>query len=118
MSVGALDREALEKLTALGYLGAGTESTRAQEGPRADPKDVIRVFNRLRRANSAVRDRRFAEALPVLHEVLAEDPHVSAALTAAQVEALLDPARYAGLCRQFAERGAAAARELAAILNR
>ena len=39
-----------------------------------DPKDVIGLFNRLRRANSAVRDRRFAEALPILHEVIAEDP--------------------------------------------
>jgi 3-carboxy-cis,cis-muconate cycloisomerase len=46
-------------------------------------------------------------------ETLAEDPHVSAGLTASQVESLLDPARYAGLCRQFAERGAAAGREVA-----
>jgi 3-carboxy-cis,cis-muconate cycloisomerase len=51
-------------------------------------------------------------------ETLAADPHVSAGLTAAQIEALLDPARYAGLCRQFAERGAAAAREIAASLRR
>jgi 3-carboxy-cis,cis-muconate cycloisomerase len=51
-------------------------------------------------------------------ETLAADPHVSAGLTAAQIEALLDPARYAGLCRQFAERGAAAAREIAAALRR
>ena len=41
---------------------------------RADPKDVIAVFNRLRRANTAVRDRRFAEALPVVRQVLADDP--------------------------------------------
>jgi 3-carboxy-cis,cis-muconate cycloisomerase len=50
-------------------------------------------------------------------ETLAEDPHVKARLTAAQVDALLDPARYTGLCRQFAERGASAARELAAALT-
>jgi adenylosuccinate lyase len=49
-------------------------------------------------------------------EMLAADPHVSAKLTPAQVDALLDPARYAGLCRDFAERGAAAARALAAAL--
>jgi adenylosuccinate lyase len=49
-------------------------------------------------------------------ETLAADPHVSAGLTAAQVEALLDPARYAGLCRLFAERGAASAREIAASI--
>jgi len=42
---------------------------------------------------------------------------VSAGLTAAQVDALLDPARYTGLCRQFAERGAATAREIAAAIT-
>jgi hypothetical protein len=31
---------------------------------------------------------------------------------------LLDPARYTGLCRQFAERGAAQAREVAATIGR
>ena len=46
-------------------------------------------------------------------ETLAADPHVSAGLTAAQVDALLDPSRYAGLCRHFAERGAVSAREIA-----
>ena len=42
-------------------------------------------------------------------EMLAADPHVSAGLTPAQIEALLDPAHYAGLCSRFAERGAATA---------
>jgi adenylosuccinate lyase len=51
-------------------------------------------------------------------ETLADDPHVSAGLTPAQIEALLDPARYTGLCRHFAERGAAAARAVAAGLRR
>jgi adenylosuccinate lyase len=51
-------------------------------------------------------------------ELLAEDPHVSARLTSSQVDALLDPARYTGLCRQFAERGAAQAREAAATIAR
>src|SRR5437773_642915 len=50
-------------------------------------------------------------------ETLAEEPHVSAGLTPAQVDALLDPARYTGLCRQFAERGAAMAREIAAAIK-
>jgi 3-carboxy-cis,cis-muconate cycloisomerase len=50
-------------------------------------------------------------------EMLAEDPHVSARLTPKQVDALLDPARYTGLCRQFAERGAATARKVAAGLS-
>jgi adenylosuccinate lyase len=51
-------------------------------------------------------------------DMLAEDPHVAARLTPGQVDALLDPAQYAGLCRQFAERGAAAAREVAAALDK
>src|SRR5207253_6309403 len=51
-------------------------------------------------------------------ETLAEDPHVSAGLSASQVEALLDPARYTGLCRQFAERGAETARDIAAAIQR
>jgi adenylosuccinate lyase len=51
-------------------------------------------------------------------ELLAEDPHVSARLTSSQVDALLDPARYAGLCSLFAERGAARARDVAATIGR
>jgi adenylosuccinate lyase len=45
--------------------------------------------------------------------LLAEDAAVSARLTPAQVDALLDPAGYTGVCRQLAEQGAARARELA-----
>jgi len=51
-------------------------------------------------------------------ETLADDPHVSAGLTKSQIDALLDPSQYTGLCRQFAERGAAQARETAAALAR
>ena len=51
-------------------------------------------------------------------ETLAADPHVSAGLTSTQVDALLDPARYTGLCSQFAERGAATGREIAASIGR
>jgi arylsulfatase A-like enzyme/Tfp pilus assembly protein PilF len=74
MSVSSLDREALEKLSALGYIGAGHEAPTSGTPSRVDPKDVIGVFNRLRRANGAVRDRRFAEALPILKDVLRDDP--------------------------------------------
>ena len=75
MTAATIDREVSEKLAALGYIGAG-EHTTAPPGETAqrDPKDVIAVFNQLRLANSAVRDRRFREALPLLHRVLAEDP--------------------------------------------
>jgi len=51
-------------------------------------------------------------------ELLAEDPHVSARLSAKQVDALLDPAKYSGLCATFAVREAARAREVAAAVTR
>jgi tetratricopeptide (TPR) repeat protein len=75
MEVGRLDHETAEKLAALGYLGAGSAPpARPHDPARPEPKDMIGVFNRLRRANRAVRERRFGEALPILSEVLARDP--------------------------------------------
>lgn len=72
------------------------------------------------RAHDAVYDAAQASVVQSrpFRETLAEDPHVSAGLTAAQVEHLLDPARYTGLCRHFAERGAIAGREIAANIER
>ncbi len=71
------------------------------------------------RAHDAVYDAAQAAATQArpFRETLAADPRVSAGLSAAQIEALLDPARYAGLCRQFAERAAAQARATAAALG-
>jgi arylsulfatase A-like enzyme/Flp pilus assembly protein TadD len=75
MSLATLDREAMEKLAALGYIGAGAApDAGASSAPAGDPKDFIALFNRLREANSAVRERRFEEALPILQRVLKEDP--------------------------------------------
>ena len=51
-------------------------------------------------------------------EMLAGDARVGAQLTPAQVTELLDPARYTGLCRQFAEEGAVRARGTVAQLAR
>jgi tetratricopeptide (TPR) repeat protein len=74
MSVQTLDREAMEKLAALGYIGAGAEPRATGAADLADPKDFIALFDRLRQANSAVRERRFDEAIPILKGVLADDP--------------------------------------------
>jgi 3-carboxy-cis,cis-muconate cycloisomerase len=71
------------------------------------------------RAHDAVYDAAQASATQSrpFRETLAEDPLVSAGLSAAQVDALLDPACYTGLCREFAERGAAAGRGIAAAIS-
>jgi arylsulfatase A-like enzyme/Tfp pilus assembly protein PilF len=75
MSVGRVDSEAVEKLRSLGYLGAGGDmASPAGRGTEKDPKDLIAAFNRLRRAEGAVRDRRFDEALPELRALAAEEP--------------------------------------------
>ena len=75
MSVGPVDEEAVEKLRALGYLGARGDLARTpRHEEEKDPKDLIAVFNRLRRAEGAVRDRRFEEALPILRALVAEEP--------------------------------------------
>jgi 3-carboxy-cis,cis-muconate cycloisomerase len=50
-------------------------------------------------------------------DLLAEDAQVSGRLSAEQIETLLDPARYTGLCPQFAEHGAAHARKVALALE-
>src|SRR4029450_1022014 len=51
-------------------------------------------------------------------ELLAGDPRVGSRLERAQVEALLDPAKYTGLCSQFAERGTVQAHDTAAAITR
>ena len=51
-------------------------------------------------------------------ELLAEDERVSVRLTANQIDELLDPGRYTGLCRQFAEQAAERARSTAEELKR
>ena len=51
-------------------------------------------------------------------DLLVEDAQVRAKLTPDQVTELLDPARYTGLCRQFAEEGALRARNTASALAR
>ena len=94
MSVGRLDREALEKLAALGYVAAGSgDAPTARSDGRADPKAMIAVFNRLRAANAAVRDGRFGEATAVARDALAADPH-NAFATIILASAAMNQSRY------------------------
>jgi adenylosuccinate lyase len=71
------------------------------------------------RAHDVVYDAAQAAATEgsAFRELLAEDERVAAHLTPAQIDALLEPARYIGLCPQFGERGAVRAREVAAAIE-
>ena len=81
LSAARVDRETLDKLATLGYVAAAVEPQAPSDGgARADPKDMISVFNRLRTANAAVRDGRFAEAIAAARAVLAQDPKNAFAL--------------------------------------
>ena len=58
----------------------------------------------------------FLEGKPFA-DALAAEPDVSARLTPEQIESMLDPTGYTGVCSLFAERGAAQARAVAASLR-
>jgi adenylosuccinate lyase len=50
-------------------------------------------------------------------DTLAEVDDLTSRLTPQKIESLLDPARYSGMCRQFAEQGAVQARKTAPALT-
>jgi choline-sulfatase len=69
----AIDRDTARKLAALGYIGAAVDRSGASEAARPDPKAMIGVFNRLREANAAIQQRRYAEAESSARSVLQQD---------------------------------------------
>ncbi len=74
MATAKPDRDAIEKLAALGYIGAGAAPAPVESGvARPDPKTMIGAFNRLRDANSAVAHGRAAEGEAAAREVLNAD---------------------------------------------
>jgi choline-sulfatase len=75
MTPRGIDRETAEKLAALGYVG-GTPSAPVEptSAGKADPKTMIGVFNRLRRANAAVHGGHPADGAAIARDVIATDP--------------------------------------------
>ena len=69
----AVDPEMAKKLQALGYL---TGTPREEGGVRPDPKDAIGSLARLQQAAELHTAGRSAEAVPILLEVLAENPRL------------------------------------------
>src|SRR5439155_1089637 len=69
MTTAKPDRDAIEKLAALGYIGAtSVAAAPSGAGTRPDPKKMIGTFNRLREANRAV-----THGLPAQAEAAARD---------------------------------------------
>jgi tetratricopeptide (TPR) repeat protein len=69
-----LDKETLEGLAALGYVG-GTSAPRSESGrPLADPKDKLEVYAAVQQAGERILSRDYAEAAASLERALAEDP--------------------------------------------
>jgi arylsulfatase A-like enzyme/Flp pilus assembly protein TadD len=69
-----VDDESLSKLAALGYLGGFTSSSRSDV--LADPKNKIRIFNRIRQAEERFTADDLDNALSAINEVIQEDPAV------------------------------------------
>jgi arylsulfatase A-like enzyme/tetratricopeptide (TPR) repeat protein len=77
-----LDKDTMERLTALGYVGAPVAARRASgdAGPLADPKDKFMVFQKVTAAGELVTADKYAEAVPLLESALAEEPGIPQAM--------------------------------------
>jgi tetratricopeptide (TPR) repeat protein len=77
-----LDKDTMERLTALGYVGAPVAARKAagDSGPLADPKDKFTVFQKVTSAGELVTADKYAEAVPLLESALAEEPGIPQAL--------------------------------------
>jgi arylsulfatase A-like enzyme/tetratricopeptide (TPR) repeat protein len=70
-----LDMDTVERLAALGYIGAPTRSgAAATKGPLADPKDKLRVFSIVQQAGELISRSEHRDAARILEDALREDP--------------------------------------------
>lgn len=77
-----LDKETMERLSALGYVGAPVSARKAGggAGPLADPKDKLEVFNAVTHAGELMLSDKHAEAAALLESALREEPTIPQAL--------------------------------------
>jgi len=76
-----LDRETVEKLAALGYVGAPVAPRRpGEKASLADPKDKLRVFEGVQQAGEMILREEHAAAARTLEAALQEDPDMPQAL--------------------------------------
>jgi choline-sulfatase len=77
-----LDKETMERLSALGYVGAPVAARKASggHGPLADPKDKLGVFLGVTRAGELILEEKYAEARTLLEKALRDEPGIPQAL--------------------------------------
>ena len=76
-----LDKETMERLSALGYIGAPVSAKKATgRGPLADPKDKLTVFLAVTAAGELVQEDKYAEAAARIEAALQEEPMIPQAL--------------------------------------
>ena len=71
-----VDEDTREKLAALGYVGAFTDSSKLQGKKLADPKDKITVFNQLSQARESGLNGKADEAIKTIRAIIDEDPTI------------------------------------------
>ena len=75
---GAVSRENLERLQALGYVGSQAAVPAQLPGDQLpDPKDRVATLAAYRRAVDLAGERRYDEAIPMLRAIVAENPGMS-----------------------------------------
>lgn len=72
-----IDEETREKLAALGYVGAFTDSAKLEGKKLANPKDKIGVFNQLSQAREMGMSGQAEEAIKIIEGIIAEDPEIN-----------------------------------------
>jgi arylsulfatase A-like enzyme/tetratricopeptide (TPR) repeat protein len=78
-----LDKETIERLAALGYIGAPVPVKRAGAKGQAglpDPKDKLPVFESVTEAGVLIQEERYSIAAELLQRALAGEPHIPQAL--------------------------------------
>ncbi|MBE3129441.1 MAG: sulfatase-like hydrolase/transferase [Acidobacteria bacterium] len=77
-----LDKETMERLSALGYVGGPVSAKKAsgEAGPLADPKDKLPVYRSVTRAGELLLEEKYDEAAAELESALRDDPTIPQAL--------------------------------------
>ncbi len=76
-----LDKETMERLTALGYVGAPVSAKKpAGRGALADPKDKFDVFQAVTAAGELILENKYAEAAARVEAALRDEPMIPQAL--------------------------------------